>query len=226
MTNSALEAKRAFAVQLGVPELAATRGIREYNGHLTVSPAVMSGMIRGAGHKLRVRRDGTVQGGDLAVTVTAIRSDDPDFEYSFTWTPHDAVAAGLATAYTADEHGVWHVQSDRAWWREYPARVCQWRAIGDVATAGFEDLFWGVHLSPEELGATTDADGNLVDAAPAAPASPTKPWMMLVREASTVDAVHAVLGEATQLGERTPVLITAAYARIGVLSRAAETEKP
>jgi hypothetical protein len=195
----------------------------EIDGTLTIKPAAMSAMIREAGHKLRVTERGTLAGGDLAVTVIGIRSDDPDFEFVSTWTPHDAVTAGLATSYTPDPNGVWLLESEHEHWMLYAKRMCQWRAIGDVASAGFEDVLMGLHLTPEELGATVDAEGEVIrlPEKPAAP-EPTEPWADLIKAAQSADEALAVLDRAKAAGEATDMLRAAAYARAGWFERHTE----
>lgn len=192
----------------------------EIDGVLTLKPAAMSAMIREAGHKLRITSDGTLAGGDLAVTVVGIRSDDPDFQFISTWTPHDAVTAGLATAYAPDADGVWALVSEHEHWRLYAKRMCQWRAIGDVASAGFEDVLMGLHLTPEELGATVDAEGDVIRLPEVrAERAPTEPWAELFKEAATSADVLAIMERARGLDELTDVLRTAALARAGWLDR-------
>ena len=194
----------------------------EIDGVLTLKPAAMSAMIRDAGHIIRITSRGTVAGGDLAVTVVGIRSDDPDFEFESTWTPHDAVTAELAISYALDDEGVWHleVDDDHVHWRRYTKRMCQWRGLGDVATAGFEDVLLGLHLTPEELGAVVDAEGDVIRIPEKpSPAEPTEPWAELLKQAETSEAVLAIMDRAKAATELTDVLRAAGFARAGYLDR-------
>lgn len=151
---------------LGIHPVAAINGVNIIDGKATISPALMSGIVRKAGHKLRVRTTGTLEAGDLAVVATLIRADDPDEPFTATWTPARAARAGLCK-YDRGEDGQWHVRarSQRGGplpWESYTEAMLKARAIGEVCREGAEDALMGVHYTPEELGATVDADGSVV----------------------------------------------------------------
>jgi hypothetical protein len=145
-------------------------GINVIDGKATLTPALMSGLVRRAGHKLRVDTKGTVEGGDIAVTATLVRSDDPEYPFTATWTPHRAVRAGLATSYAQQNGaGPWLVRArsksgNPLPWEAYTEALLKARAIGEVCREAAEDVLMGVHYTPEELGATVNADGEYVDA--------------------------------------------------------------
>ena len=216
-------------IMLGVHPMAALQGIDVIEGHPTIKPALMSALIRQAGHSLRIRQTGSVRGGDLAVTTTLIRSDDPDFPYEYTWTPQDAVDAGLLDSYQPNAEGLWQPRArskdgNPKPWELYTARLCRWRSLSDAASAGAEDVLMGLHYTAEELGAPVDAEG-----APTAAPEPTQPsrvWAAELAAASTHEAIEELLDAAEAAGERTDAVRTAALTRHGMLDQPAAPEPP
>jgi hypothetical protein len=209
-------------VMLGLHPMAALQGIDVIEGHPTLKPALMSALIRQAGHTLRISQKGSVETGDLAVTTTLIRSDDPDFPYVYTWTPFDALRAGLIDSYSKDDQGIWRVRarSEKGGikpWEAYTARMCRWRSLSDAASAGAEDVLMGMHFTPEELGAPVDADGTPTEEAPVY--TPSKDWAGELRGLTTMDEITAVIKEAKEAGEYTDEVRTVALTRIGMISR-------
>lgn len=143
---------------LGITPIAAITGIHVIDGKPSASSGLIGGLVRQAGHKLRVSSDG-------ATTATAqiIRADDPQFTYEATWTLTRAVQAGLC-----------QIKDDRPFardskghptpWEKYPAAMLKARAITEVARDACEDVLFGLHYTPEELGVYVDQDGAPVDA--------------------------------------------------------------
>lgn len=124
---------------LGITPLAAITGIHVIEGKPSASAALISGLVRQAGHKLRVRGD------DKQAWAQIIRSDDPDYDgYQVTWTIDRAKQAGLA---------------GKDVWKKYPAAMLKARAITEVARDACEEVLFGLHYTPEELGANVDEDG-------------------------------------------------------------------
>jgi len=211
-------------LMLGLHPMAALRGIDVIEGNPTLKPALMSALIRKAGHTLRIEQKGTLAGGDLAVTVTGIRADDPEFPYVYTWTPSDAVRAGLLDSYELDGARGWVAKArdskgNAKPWEKYTARMCRWRALGDVASAGFEDILMGLHFTPEEFGAEVNDAGELVpsvDIAPAAEASAD--WEAQLRAAETVDDLKATWHR-IPAAQQTDTLNTIMLTRGGQLRR-------
>lgn len=212
-------------LMLGLHPMAALQGIDVIEGNPTLKPALMSALIRDAGHVLRIEQTGTIERGDLTVTVTGIRKDDPDYPYIYAWTPHDGIRAGLVDSYQPDENGVWHVRARSEKgnvkpWEAYTARMCRWRALGDVASAGFEDVLMGLHFTPEEMGATVNADGEVVDVTP--DPEPSEDWASAIDACATKDEVSAVVERVKAADEYTDAVRTLVLTKIGNLSRAAE----
>lgn len=215
-------------VMLGLHPMAALRGIDIIEGNPTLKPALMSALIRDAGHVLRIEQTGTVEGGDLAVTTTGIRSDDPEHPYIYTWTPHDALRAGLVDSYAPDEKNVWRVRarSDKGGikpWEAYTARMCRWRSLGDVASAGFEDVLMGMHYTPEELGANVNANGEVVELIETP--APARDWSTELRGLTSKQEINDLVRAARNAGQYTDEVRTVALTRLGTIGRQ-EIEAP
>lgn len=154
-------------IMLGIHPVAALNGVNIIEGKPTISPGLMSSLIRKAGHTLRVTVSGTIEGGDLAATADLIRADDPDFTFTATWTLHDAHRAELCT-YTQQPNGQWKVVSlsrngNPQPWQKYPRAMLKARVISEVGREGAEDALMGVHYTPEELGANVSESGEPLD---------------------------------------------------------------
>lgn len=152
---------------LGFHPMVGVNNINVIDGKVSIPPALMQACVRRAGHTLRVRKEGTVEGGDFAVTAILIRSDDPDWEFTATWTPQRAERAGLCTY--REEGGKWvavsRSNSGRALpWEQYTEAMCKARAISEVVMEGATDVMMGSVYTPEELGAVVNAAGEVVDA--------------------------------------------------------------
>jgi hypothetical protein len=132
---------------LGITPLAAITGIHVIEGKPSASAALISGLVRQAGHKLRVRVT-SGQGGPVAI-ATIHRADDPEFEFRAEWDMQRARDAGLA---------------NKDVWRKYPQAMLKARAITEVARDACEEVLFGLHYTPEELDANVGEDGVPVDA--------------------------------------------------------------
>lgn len=131
---------------LGLEPMAAIQGIHVVEGKPTASAQLIGALVRMAGHILRVTGD------DTQATATIRRKDDPDFEFTATWTMQRAAKAGLA---------------GKGSWAKYPAAMLKARAVTEVARDACPEVLAGVAYTAEELGADP--------AAPAAPAPPPVP---------------------------------------------------
>lgn len=143
---------------LGITPVAAITGIHVIEGKPSASSGLIGALVRQAGHKLRVKSDG-----GTTATAQIIRADDPGFTYECTWTLERAVQAGLC-----------QVKDNKPWardrngkptaWEKYPAAMLKARAITEVARDACEDVLFGLHYTPEELGAIVNQDGEPVEA--------------------------------------------------------------
>jgi hypothetical protein len=211
-------------LMLGLHPMAALQGIDVIEGNPTLKPSLMSALIRQAGHSLRIEPSGTIAGGDIACTTTIIRSDDPDFPYVYTWTMDDALAAGLIDSYEPNAAGAFVVKarSDKGGikpWEAYTKRMLRWRSLSDAASAAAEDVLLGMHYTPEELGATVNADGEVVEMTDIPQPKPAEDWTALIAAATTRDDLVAIRDRADAAGEYDGIRMLF-LTKIGEISRA------
>jgi hypothetical protein len=130
-----------YAEMLQLPPMAAITGIHVIEGKPSASAALISALVRRAGHRLRVTGNG-----ERAV-AQIVRSDDPEFTFESEWTIARAQTAGL---------------TGKSVWKNYPAAMLKARAISEVARDACEEALSGMHYTPEELGAEVDSEGEIV----------------------------------------------------------------
>lgn len=131
----------SYGQTLGVDPMTAVQSIHVINGRPTASADLIAGLVRRAGHKLRVTGD------DRKAVAQIIRADDPGFTFEVTWTWDRAVAAKLTSKDT---------------WKQFPAAMLKARAVTEVARAACSEILQGTIYTPEELGAEVDEDGTPV----------------------------------------------------------------
>lgn len=124
-----------YGKALGLNPMAAIQGITVIKGKPTASASLMAGLVRNAGHKLRVTGD------DKRAECIIIRSDDPDFEFKTVWTIDRAKKAGLTSNPT---------------WAKYPDAMLKARAISECARNACSEILAGVQYTSEELGGTEE----------------------------------------------------------------------
>ena len=137
-----------YGEMLGLPPMAAMTGVHVIEGKPTASAGLISGLVRQAGHKLRV------WGSSKSATCEIIRSDDPEHTFSVTWTLKRN-ADDHPSAEEADLLG-------KKVWKQYPASMLKSRAITQCARDACEEVLYGLHYTAEELGAEVDEDGVVV----------------------------------------------------------------
>jgi hypothetical protein len=127
-----------YAQALNIEPIHALTSIHVISGKPSASADLIAGLVRRAGHRLRITST------DEQAIAILIRADDPDFEYRAVWTMEKAKRADLLSNPS---------------WKKYPAAMLRSRAITEVARQGASDALFGVSYSSEELGATVDAQG-------------------------------------------------------------------
>lgn len=135
---------------LGIHPVAAIQGVNIIEGKPTISPGLMSAVVRRAGHKLRVTTEGNLRDETISATATLIRNDDPDYPFVVTWDLTRARHAGL------------YPGKDRSAWSKYPEAMLKARAISEVCREGATDALMGVGYVPEEMGAEVNEAGEVV----------------------------------------------------------------
>jgi hypothetical protein len=137
-----------YGEMLGLSAMAAITGVHVIEGKPSASAGLISALVRRAGHKLRVT------GTSTSATCTIIRSDDPDYPFTVTWT----LKRNADDNPNAEEAQLLGKQV----WRNYPASMLKSRAITQCARDACEEALFGLHYTPEELGAAVDEEGNVV----------------------------------------------------------------
>lgn len=163
-----------YAEMLGLPPMAALTGVHVIDGKPAASAGLISALVRRAGHKLRVRGDGN------SATCQIVRADDPDYTFEVTWT----LRRNQDGNPSAEEAGLLGKNT----WKNYPAAMLKSRAITQAARDACEEALFGLHYTPEELGAETDGDGDVVDAEVVDAAPAGDPWYV---HPETVDPAAA-----------------------------------
>lgn len=137
---------------LGIHPMAAVIGVHIIDGKPSISANLMTGLVRKAGHKLRVWVDGKIEDETLAAHAQLIRSDDPDFTFNVTWTLADAKKAGLYPGKAGSN------------WDKYTRAMLKSRVTSEIVREGASDVLMGGNIyTPEELGATVTEDGEVID---------------------------------------------------------------
>jgi hypothetical protein len=140
-----------FAVEygdmLGLAPMAAITGIHVIEGKPSASAGLISALVRRAGHKLRVTGDSN------SATCQIIRCDDPDYTFEVTWT----LRKNGDGHPSAEEAGLLR----KGTWTNYPASMLKSRAITQCARDACEEALFGLHYTPEELGAEVDEEGRV-----------------------------------------------------------------
>jgi len=117
---------------LGISPVVAMQQIHVIEGKPTASAQLIGGLVRNAGHKLRVEFNDKT----MTATATIIRSDDPDYQFTAVWNLDRAKAANL---------------TGKGNWRTYPAAMLKARAITEVARDACPEALFGVAYTAEEL---------------------------------------------------------------------------
>ena len=121
-----------YGTALGISPVVAMQQIHVIEGKPTASAQLIGGLVRQAGHKLRVEFDDRT----MTATATVIRSDDPDYQFKAVWTMDRAKAANLV---------------NKGNWKTYPAAMLKARAITEVARDACPEALFGVAYTAEEL---------------------------------------------------------------------------
>lgn len=203
---------------LGLHPMAAMQGIDVIEGKATISPQLMTGLIRAAGHRLVIEKSGSIKAGTYSVTVTATRADSGD-AFTDTWDIERAARAGLCELVRNSDTGEFAVRArsekgNPLPWEKYPELLCVWRAIGVVGREGFDDVLKGLSYTPEELGALVSEEG-VVDADP----EPSEDWAAAIEACTTKEEVTAVVDRAKAAGEWNDEVRTLALTHYGMLNR-------
>jgi hypothetical protein len=167
-----------FADMLHLPPMAAMTGVHVIEGKPTASAGLISALVRRAGHKLRVRGDAE------SATCEIVRADDPGYTFAVTFTMDDAERARL---------------TGKPVWKQYGPSMLKARAITQCARDACEEALFGLHYTPEELGAEVDEDGVVTGVVVDEPAQQNgeDPWY--VHPAPETDAAEEWIAAALRV---------------------------
>jgi hypothetical protein len=171
-----------YGAMLRLPVIAAAVGIHVIKGKPSCSVALMSALVTSKGHKIRTTLTGTVAAGDIKARTVLIRADDPGFEHVSEWDLDRAVRAELIDELRVTQDGktlVWSrtEKGEASSWQKWTEAMLKARTKSEACRDGAEDALFGLHYTPEELGADVDESGepvditaSVVDVTPARPA--------------------------------------------------------
>lgn len=135
---------------LGIHPIVAVNQIYIVDGKPSTSGLLIAALIRRDGHKIRY------QGNTKYATVTIIRKDDPEFEFTVTW----ELKKNANGNPSGEEAGL--LQKDN--WKKYPAGMLFSRALTQVGRIACPESLLGVSYTTEELNPdlATDQHGGMV----------------------------------------------------------------
>lgn len=135
-----------YGAALGIPPVVAIGLIHVMDGKPVASATMIGGLVRKAGHRLRVESD------DTRAVAKISRSDDPEYWFEATFSLADAKRAGIDRNPT---------------WGKYPRAMMIARATTAVARMACPEVLMGVEFTAEELGGSVSVDdlprGAVVD---------------------------------------------------------------
>lgn len=117
------------------------RNYHVIEGSASLRPEAMLGLVRLHGHSVDFREESD------AVVAIGKRHDTGDM-YEARFSIADAQAAGLA---------------GKRNWKQYQNAMLTWRAVGKLCRYLFSDVVLGAGYVPEEVGADTNSDGEIVE---------------------------------------------------------------
>jgi hypothetical protein len=150
-----------FAIEygetLGLSPVAAMMGIYVIDNKPAAYASLISALVRKAHHRLRVGYDEQKMMGWAEI----VRCDDPGFTFRSEWDLERAVTAELCTIkdgvpYSVDSNG-----RSKPWRKFFPS-MTKARAITEAARDACEEALYGLHYTPEELGAEVDDEGHVI----------------------------------------------------------------
>lgn len=171
---------------LGITTMAAITGIHVIEGKPSPSPALMTALIRKAGHRVRVRFEKDTS----TAWATITRADDPDFEFRSEWTIERAVQAGLCTVVNGKPYARSEKNKPTSW-EKYWQAMLKWRALSEVSRDAAEDCLFGMHYVPEELGVEVNEDGTVVEGEVIGQPVSAPPAMNAEQAAKVAELKHA-----------------------------------
>jgi hypothetical protein len=198
-----------YGTMLGIHPMAAITNVSVIDNKPSANAALMSALVRNAGHKCRIFSRTTDDGHPVGI-CEIIRKDDPDFTFRSEWTVERAEMAGLLTIVRGGVTRGTEIapglrvfaRSERGKilpWEAYTSAMLKWRAVSECARDACEEVLCGVNYTPEELGAYVDIEGDVIpgeveSSFTEAPRPPAQPAPELLDSAGYRAAVFAAFG--------------------------------
>lgn len=129
--------------ELGIPPMQALSHIHVINGKPTMSAELMLAQIMRLHPKTKISYPKRTS--EVCELKVQREGSEPSL---FSFTIQDAQAAGILGNPT---------------WKKYPRAMLHARCISEMARSLFPDAISGVSYTPEELGATVNEDGQVID---------------------------------------------------------------
>lgn len=114
-----------YGASVGLNPIASLQNINVIKGKPSFSGQTYAGLVRNAGHTLRIDRDEK----HMRATCTIIRKDDPQHPYVSVFDMDKAKKAGLTSNPS---------------YQKYPMQMLTWRAVTDCARMACSELFLGI----------------------------------------------------------------------------------
>jgi hypothetical protein len=177
-----------YAEMLHLPPMAAMTGVHVIEGKPTASAGLISALVRKAGHKLRIGYDEATMTGWAEI----VRSDDPDYTFRSEWNLERAVIAELCTIKDGKPYAVDSKNRSLPWRKFFPS-MTKARATTEVARDACEEVLFGLHYTPEELGAEVDEDGVVVAGLPPRPAEAPQDAQVVETDTAWLEATLRII---------------------------------
>jgi len=177
-----------YAEMLHLPPMAAMTGVHVIEGKPTASAGLISALVRKAGHKLRIGYNEATMTGWAEI----VRSDDPDYTFRSEWNLERAVIAELCTIKDGKPFAVDSKGRSLPWRKFFPS-MTKARATTEVARDACEEVLFGLHYTPEELGAEVDEDGVVVGGLAQGPAEPPQDAQVVETDTEWLDATLRII---------------------------------
>jgi hypothetical protein len=183
-----------YGQALGVPPVVAISLVHVIDGKPVASAALITSLVRKAGHRLRVQASAEKARAEI------VRSDDPEFVFVHEFSLADAKRAGIDRNPT---------------WNKYPQAMLTARAITACARVACPEVLSGLLYTPEELGAEVDGSGNPVQTQRQSVRQAAGPWseeqeteFCIATRSVGVDCLD-VEGWCQSLGQPVPAMLPA-----------------
>jgi hypothetical protein len=129
--------------EIGVPPMQALSHIHVINGKPTLSAELMLAQI--LKYHPRTKISSPERSGERCTIKVQREGSEPS---TFTFSMADAQSAGVMNNPT---------------WKKYPRAMLHARCVSEMARSLFPDAIAGVSYCPEEMGATVDENGEVID---------------------------------------------------------------